>query len=60
MGGNLTVTDSDMNIDEGTVTYDTRCSCGESGTLMLTISDIVSAESLHHDDASWNQEIENV
>jgi len=53
---NLTVTDKDMDVEEGTLKYITRCSCGETGAVVLDDSGIASVENIHHDDASWNQD----
>lgn len=53
---NHTVTDKDMDVDEGTLKYITRCSCGETGHVMLDGEGIASTENVHHDDASWNED----
>jgi len=53
---NLTVTDTDMDIEEDELTYETRCSCGETGSVTLDTEGIASVENLSHEDASWNQD----
>ena len=53
---NHTVTDKDMDIDEGSITYDTRCTCGVEGEVIVDEEGTTAGENISHDDASWNQE----
>jgi hypothetical protein len=53
---NHTVTDTDMSIDDDTLTYDTRCTCGVEGEVTLDDEGTNAGENISHEDASWNEE----
>jgi len=55
---NFTVTDKTIDRDDDGrpfVQYDTRCECGEAGSVTIDESGISSSENVSHNDASWNE-----
>ena len=53
---NHTVTDTDMDIEEDELTYETRCSCGETGSVTLDTEGIAAVENVSHEASSWNED----
>jgi len=53
---NHTVTDTDMEIEDDTLTYETRCSCGVEGEVILDTEGTTAGKNISHEDASWNQD----
>jgi hypothetical protein len=55
---NFTITDKTIDRDDDGnpfVQYDTRCECGETGSVTINGSGISSSENVSHDNASWNE-----
>lgn len=61
----FTVTDTDfpdeIDGDEvvDTVLYSVRCTCGETGAVVIDADGVSASDGINHEDASWNQEGED-
>ncbi len=53
---NHTVTDTSMEIEDDTITYETRCECDAEGEVTLDDEGTNAGENISHEDASWSEE----
>lgn len=53
---NHTVTDTNMEVEDDTITYDTRCGCGVEGEVTIDEHGTTAGENMSHENASWNEE----
>jgi hypothetical protein len=53
---NFTVTGKEVDIEENTVGYTVRCTCGETGTVTLDPNGTTASDNISHEDAAWNKE----
>lgn len=55
---NFTVTNTELDRDDDGspfVEHDTRCECGETGTVTIDEDGTSASENISYDEASWNQ-----
>jgi len=57
---NFTVTNSETSLGEDSVSYETRCTCGETGSVTIDDNGISETVNISHDNASWNEDDEEV
>lgn len=53
---NHTVNDTTTSIEDDTITYSTRCTCGAEGEVTTDDEGTTAGENMSHEDASWSEE----